>query len=529
MNSFVEHVSDPSTLFYLISSHGRYELVDTINPRTPNPYSYVIPENTYVIETLDIGRLCASTIDKPLWNLLQPANRDKFVGLLTKKGGLNESSPELLGIHNFTNRRITPIEYINVLKNFIIYLPGMRVPLRTLLFAGDVKLIPNPDNPAVKIADYKLSYRGFGVYKFPLAGAGKPIAAPFPKAKGALETNASKFNLKNISTMFNKSNIFENLESSSLTNKIITEAISARNESINRVIFYSSCGEYAINGSAETKEKRRTTLMRIVQLQRKAMHNAYGEGFKQFLYREPVKCPIDIIPFLNFVMENAAPAEPAAAAAPAAARLLEMPANYKTTFFNRLEEYEGNEIMFIPQDFAAHGFSYFLTPLESCFLHAKSTKADQKTYSDFLTNDDNKQLYIDFLNHRAEMWYENLLMYIKGEDEHFDGKLNTYYLSLSGNEEKADIKENIELAAQMVCWTIRFSNLIITMQGKNLENANEIKEEIITQLKQYKAEIVKQRSEKSSAGGGSRGDTHRRSRKNLKRRRQSKRQYRVHN
>jgi hypothetical protein len=195
-DGFRTAISNDSTLFYLISSHGEYNLVETLNPQTPNPYSFVVPENTYVIETLDIGRYCSTTIDKPLWNLLQPANRKKLVSLLTNKEHLKPTSGELSGIYNFTNTAISAEDYINALKNFIVYLPDMRVPLRTLRFGNDVRFIPNPEKPTEKILDYKLSYRGFGVYKFPVEGAAdaKPIAAPFPKARDALQITKEDFN-----------------------------------------------------------------------------------------------------------------------------------------------------------------------------------------------------------------------------------------------------------------------------------------------------------------------------------------------
>ena len=67
----------------LMSIHGRY------NDAT----KFIVPSNTWIFETVDVGDLCMNTIDQPLWELVQGQNREKFLAYL--KGEDTDDEPTL--------------------------------------------------------------------------------------------------------------------------------------------------------------------------------------------------------------------------------------------------------------------------------------------------------------------------------------------------------------------------------------------------------------------------------------------------
>jgi hypothetical protein len=474
----------------LISSHGRYEF--PLDSDAGAELSYVVPPNTYVIETLDVGRLCSTTIDKPLWNLLQPTNRDKFIALLKEKN-VTLDSPHLDGIINYSNRIIEPEEYILVLKNFIIYLPTMVVPKRRLLFGDDVFY------GGSKIY-YKITYRGFGVYHFPPE---YEEGAAFPKAKQVVLKQASaagqNIQLRNIKNFFYKDddakkNLFKRMIRSAphVTNKDVIDQIVTDEHP--RIILFSSCGEYY----TPTDITKRTNAMKAIQLQRDAIYNTMNAGYTQFLFRNPIVCDFTPNKYFNYVLEknNSSSANnnnnnnPYKNIQKKTTKNKQFVQKYRKVFFNKKEEYEG-KLMFEAQNFDIDLFKNLLTPLE---LIAFDESLDDATMTlqfnevrDSIKGDEkNRKLYIDFLAHRAETWYENLVVYVsdadnssifntayyidlidritalEGEINIIDAAANVEQLNKKMREKQdlIDILESVNLHIQMICWTLKLQNQI---------------------------------------------------------------------
>jgi len=585
-NKFWKLVPDNDCDVILISSHGRYDFSPSKEPQE-STYSYEVPANTFIIETLDVGRLCTTTIDKPLWNLLQPINKTKFIELLKTTKVLHSESDELKDIVNFSNRVIEPEEYIAVLQNFIIYLPGMIVPKRTLLFGSDIFYEDVPVAAAAKgkgkkpqtakEMHYKLTYRGFGVYRFPKAdeesdeesdeaaasaAAVEPIAgAPFPKAANVVKNQNPNLPLTNIKSYFDTSNLFDKLlKTKSQTNEIVVNKIVT--DASPRILIFSSCGEYGDSSN----EKTRTTAMRAIQLQREAIYNSYDAGYKQFLFRKPLRC--DYLPelFLDFMLEKGNDSAPAVVN-PENARLLTevgLPLNwvtknkfnrnaaagqvYRTIYFPQRENYE-SKYMFDPQDFEINLFKNMMTPLELSALNDKLNEQKRaaaiEAEHEFI--DENRQLYVDFLNHRAEVWFENMHMFLADSETGYTGVFNAAYISSlnakiqqseqemrsmakNSPEQKAkakiiqdlkDTQETMVLYIQMICWTTHLSKKIKEGEEASLEGT----------FSRFLANAIAERKAKANAkaAAGIKGGTRRKTRKNLKRGRQSKRHYRGHN
>ncbi len=552
-------INDGNANYFLISSHGRYELGTSKTPRSADSYSYIVPDNTYIIETLDVGRLCASTIDKPLWNLLQPANRKMLQMLLTRchpNPQLTDKTPELSQIHNFTNRVIEPSEYLATLRNFIIYLPGMRAPIRTLLFGDDLKLVTekNASGKNVVRPVYKANYRGFGVYKFPPAEAGKNAVregAAFPKAKNVVQNKS--LSLKNIEIFLYKNDaIFTNMVDAKTTNKIVVEKIDVKNKANPNIIIFSSCGEYYTKDNEFTKdeiESRRTSLMRVIHLQRHAMKQAFYAGFKQFLFRPPMQCILNAEnTFMNYMLEKTKPGKENEN------KTILMNNAYRRTFFPGRENYESEE-MYFAQNFKEHDYSYFLTPLELLFFQSGPKGEKDKEFKFMF---ENLHLYVDFLEHRAEMWYENIVDYIFAQNPKFfssmkdsiedkKGFLQAVYdmtqiperfsTAIASEENRNEFMKSLLLDSQMICWSSQFASILLGVTQDNKEGQKAILQTLLDNLYKQIDSVRKAKKGNAAAAasaaaaaanpgagsiGGAQRKTHRRQKK-LKRTRKSKR------
>jgi len=485
----------------LISSHGRYEFVD----KAGNPYvdiSYVVPPNTYVIETLDVGRLCATTIDKPLWNLLQPTNRAKFIELLKLKTVLDKDSPEVQGIINYTNRVVEPGEYVDVLKNFILYLPGMTVPKRRLLFGGDIFY------KSTKM-HYKITYRGFGVYIFP---ANISDGAAFPKARDVVEAqfaeagqnikvqNIDQFLLKNENP---KANLFRRMAKSTdyVTNETVVQHLVT--DATPRIIIFSSCGEYGSSSDI----RGRLNAMKALQLQRTAVYKTYDAGYTQFLFRKPIACASTPARYLNFVLEKGNSSVPNNSD-PGKVNMTKVTTNnpvivskYRKIFFPKKENYEGDR-MFVEQDFEINLFKNMLTPLEVVAfdesLNDPTMTAQFNEMKNGIKDDASlRQLYLDFLEHRAALWFENLHLYLEDNDNTYKGKFDAAYLSTvyekigkpnaKLSQEFKDILETIMLYNQMICWTLHLKRQLET----NIDD-------LLNQFTTFRSDALKERAEKKA-------------------------------
>lgn len=201
--------------FYLISTHGNYNL-----NRPDGDWFFVVPPNTYIFETQQAGDLCLTTIDEPLWNMVQGENRDMFncyflnngkgcpapIISAATEGGILHAGKAAGAVHSART-------YKQVFKQLTFYGPGERVPIRELSI-GRVG------------TDSRISYAGMKLYALP---HGKKVDR-FPG------TSATTF--------------FEELHRQLIahpdkivTNKEMIDMVSTRfPDDPARVFFFSSCG-----------------------------------------------------------------------------------------------------------------------------------------------------------------------------------------------------------------------------------------------------------------------------------------------
>jgi hypothetical protein len=112
-----------SSPFYLISTHGGYDI------DRPDWY-FNVPENTFIFETQFITDYCLTTIDEPLFNLLQGVNRGAFNYYFLDETAANrpyKQNLETVGGANFDANT-----YRKVISHLIMYGPGDRIPIREI-------------------------------------------------------------------------------------------------------------------------------------------------------------------------------------------------------------------------------------------------------------------------------------------------------------------------------------------------------------------------------------------------------------
>ena len=148
-----------SSPFYLISTHGCYDLEN-------DPYVFKVPENTYIFEAQTIGDMCMTSVDNPLWNLLQGDNRDMFNYYLlnpaaefNKYPGVVHHSKDVSGGLLFASipagEEFEAAEYRKTLQQFILYEPGDTMAIRDLTIGREGKL-----------SQSRLVYNGMKFYRF---------------------------------------------------------------------------------------------------------------------------------------------------------------------------------------------------------------------------------------------------------------------------------------------------------------------------------------------------------------------------
>lgn len=115
---------------FFISTHGAYQLKHDTKP-------FLVPENTIIIDTVDIGEACLTSIDKPLWNLMQGTNRAKLISYMK-------------GIPDPTDSEKDQENYLRIFNNIHIYFPGDPIYSRMLLI-GPTK---------------RSEYKNMGFFKF---------------------------------------------------------------------------------------------------------------------------------------------------------------------------------------------------------------------------------------------------------------------------------------------------------------------------------------------------------------------------
>jgi hypothetical protein len=154
------------------STHGVYYV-------TPEMAPFEVPAKTYIFETQWIGDLCLTSIDSPLWDLIQSAHRNIFKSYLTadyNPATLDDDTRELAGV----------IPYLNY------YEPGDMIFNRQLSIGGG-------RGPA---GSSRIAYANMGFYYFPVNTSVEPDIYPHgPKSKifGELRTSLITNQYKNLS------------------------------------------------------------------------------------------------------------------------------------------------------------------------------------------------------------------------------------------------------------------------------------------------------------------------------------------
>ena len=144
---------------FFVSVHGAYDL-----EAYPEPFR--VPEGTLLIETVDIGETCYTTMDEPLWNLLQGSNRAKLLSYM--KGRVDPTDSD-------KDQEL----YLRVFKNVHVYEPGDLVYNRILIIGGGMNrsLLKKGERTNVNVSPFlRKTYANMGFYKF---DAGAP-ADTFP-------------------------------------------------------------------------------------------------------------------------------------------------------------------------------------------------------------------------------------------------------------------------------------------------------------------------------------------------------------
>jgi hypothetical protein len=124
---------------FLCSTHGEYD-------RKIDPVAWTVPANTFIFEAQTIGDLTLTSIDIPLWDLLQGGRRWGFRKYLFKQYGKIKRK----GIPVFDIFKET-------LASLILYKPGDKIYERVLSIGG------GRDD---KVSGARTVYTGMGFYRF---------------------------------------------------------------------------------------------------------------------------------------------------------------------------------------------------------------------------------------------------------------------------------------------------------------------------------------------------------------------------
>ena len=109
--------------FYLISTHGGYNL-DRLD------WYFYVPENTYIFETQHITDYCLTSIDEPLFNLLQGVNRGAFNYYLLNNKANTQAYKEK--IETGGGQQFDSNTYRRVLEHLVMYGPGDKIAIREI-------------------------------------------------------------------------------------------------------------------------------------------------------------------------------------------------------------------------------------------------------------------------------------------------------------------------------------------------------------------------------------------------------------
>ena len=97
---------------FFVSTHGAYVLNSETMP-------FLVPENTIIIDTVEIGEVCLTSIDKPLWKLMQGINRVKLISYMK-------------GIPYSKDLKKDQETFLRIFNNVRVYFPGDPIYSRVL-------------------------------------------------------------------------------------------------------------------------------------------------------------------------------------------------------------------------------------------------------------------------------------------------------------------------------------------------------------------------------------------------------------
>jgi hypothetical protein len=110
--------------FYLISTHGAYNL-------DRSDWYFKVPEKTFIFETQVITDYCLTTVDEPLFDLLQGVNRGALNYYLLNNKASTTNYTGLIKVASGSYIQ-TPNTYRNAIGQLIMYGPGDIIPIREI-------------------------------------------------------------------------------------------------------------------------------------------------------------------------------------------------------------------------------------------------------------------------------------------------------------------------------------------------------------------------------------------------------------
>jgi hypothetical protein len=140
--------------FFLCSTHGDYDRSEPLVKR-------IVPPNTWIFEAQSIGDLTLTTVDQPLWDLIQGGGREYFYDYMM--GTYKAITAKGFNVYDV---------YKEVFKNLILYKPGDEIYCRGLSIGGgrvDIK------------EGARREYAGMGFFRF------DANANPYPYARYGLK------------------------------------------------------------------------------------------------------------------------------------------------------------------------------------------------------------------------------------------------------------------------------------------------------------------------------------------------------
>jgi hypothetical protein len=164
-----------------VSVHGAYDLEAYDEP-------FRVPEGTLLIETVDIGESCYTTMDEPLWNLLQGSNRAKLLTYM--KGRVDPADSD-------KDQEL----YLRVFKHIHVYEPGDLVYNRFLVIGGGMNrsLLKKKERVNENVSPFsRKTFTNMGFYKFDLGEpadvfpVGSARTRIFPELRDALIADEDK-------------------------------------------------------------------------------------------------------------------------------------------------------------------------------------------------------------------------------------------------------------------------------------------------------------------------------------------------